>query len=121
MTRFTVGTYSVDLNCYQWGYRSGTAYLERPVGVSAGGVQFRQKTETSQRLLTATFAQDEVSMALLRDLGIYAARTGQRVQFFPDTLDLGTFRWLDWPPELRVQHSVEGRLMLEIPLVEQPS
>lgn len=119
MIRFVLGTLSVDLQSYQWGYRSGTSYLERVLGTSGGGVLYRQKVGTTQRLLTVEFQQSDASLSQLRELGILAGRTGRRVQFIPDTTDLGTYRWVDWPAEMDVQHSVEGRLVIEVPLVEQ--
>lgn len=119
MVRFTAGSYTVDLSSYQWGYKAGTVYLERDLGTTPSGVFYRQKVGTVSRVLQVRFAQSDTLLSQLRELGVYAGRYGRRVQFFPDTLDLGTFRWLDWPVSFEVRQVVEGRLDIEVPLVEQ--
>lgn len=122
MIRFTVGARSVDIPSYQWGYKAGTAYLERSLGETPAGHVYRNKVGTTARVLTVQFHQSDAGyVSPLRELLLYAMRSGQRVQFFPDTTDLGTYRWIDLQPALDVQHGVEGRLRVEIPLVEQPA
>ena len=119
MIRFTAGTITVDIDTYQWGYTAGTVHLERVFGVTPVGKLFRQKLELTVRTLEVEFFNADTTISSLRELGLYAARTGTRVQFFPDTTDLGTFRWIDWPLDVSYRQVVEGKLRMEVPLVEQ--
>lgn len=119
MIRFTAGAVSVDIDTYQWGYEAGTVQLERVFGQSPVGHLFRTKLELTARMLTVEFFNSDTLISSLRELGLSAMRTGTRVQFFPDTADLGTFRWIDWPVETEYRHIVEGKLRVELPIVEQ--
>lgn len=119
MIRFTAGTVTVDIDTYQWGYEAGTVQLERVFGTTPVGHLFRAKIEKTARMLTVEFFNSDTLVSALRELTLYVGRTGARVQFFPDTTDLGTFRWLDWPQESEFRHVVEGKLRVQLPLVEQ--
>lgn len=119
MVRFTVGSLSVTLNPYQWGYEDGRVYVERSFGTTPVGTFFKQRVGDSARTLVVTFANSDATISALRELSIHAMRKARRVQFFPDTTDLGTFRWIDWPTDFAMRHVTENYLRLELPLLEQ--
>lgn len=119
MIRFTAGTVSVDIASYQWGYTAGTVQLERVFGNTPVGKLFREKVGRTSRTLTVQFANSDTTISALRELSLYAQRTATRVQFFPDTTDLATYRWIDWPAEVVFTHVTENRLRVELELVEQ--
>lgn len=119
MIRFVAGPFTVNIDSYQWGYRAGVLYLERVFGTTPVGTLFRSKIGDDTRSLVVTFAQSDTLLSQLRELGLYAARTATRVQFIPDTADLGTFRWIDWSPAIEFRHVIEGRIRVEIPIMEQ--
>jgi len=117
--RFTAGAVSVDIDTYQWGYEADTVQLERVFGQTPVGKLFRTKVELTVRTLVVQFFNSDTLISDLRELGLHAMRTGARVQFFPDTTDLATFRWIDWPQETEYRQIVEGKLRVELPLIEQ--
>jgi hypothetical protein len=70
-------------------------------------------------VLAVTFATKDLQISVLRELTISAMRNGQRVQFFPNTTDLSTYRWIDWPTEVQTTYVLENHLIIELPLIEQ--
>lgn len=122
MIRFTepLSGYSIDVPSYQWGYDDGVEHIERRFGETNAGVLWRERVpDVSRRTLTVTFTGDRALAEQLRNLTYYALRSGGRVQFFPDTATLGTFRWLDWALTLPNTHVLDLRHSLRLTLVEQ--
>jgi len=121
--RFTdpVSGYSVDVQSYQWGYDDGTTYLQREFGRTSAGVLFREILDTTARPMTVTFEGDRTLAEALRTLSSLVMAYGGRVQFFPDTSDLGTYRWIDWQPDWTNAYVTDWRHRVKITLAEQAS
>ena len=122
MIRFTEpqSGFSVDVQSYQWGYEDGTTYVQREFGTSAAGVLYRERVaDVTSRTLQVTFEGSRSLAESIRTLTYLAMRHGGRVQFYPDTADLGTYRWIDWQSTMENAHLMDWRHRIELTLVEQ--
>ena len=120
--RFVVGGYTADLPCYQWGYTDATRRYERePAATDEGAMQ---RTLVGNGLVTARkktvrFEGIDTNLDRVRQVTTIAHRTSDRVQFFPDIADLGTYWWVGWQTSLQTERIIENRRAVELTLVEQ--